>query len=70
LIAQAKIAEHTGRLDTCFFLASKVFEIQAKKRQDQLQAWLGPLTLLTAAGILVYAYQSTLAPLYANLGAF
>jgi type II secretory pathway component PulF len=70
LIAQAKIAEQTGRLDTCFFLAAKVFESQAKKRQDQLQAWLGPLTLLTAAGILVYAYQNTLAPLYANLGAF
>ena len=68
LVSQAKIAEQTGRIDTCFFLASKVFALQATKRQERLQTWLGPMTLLVAAGILVYAYYSAIGPLYANLG--
>lgn len=70
LLRQAALAERTGHLATCFHIASKVYELEARKRQSRLESTLGPLTLLLAAGFLTYAFQTTLAPMYAQLGQF
>lgn len=70
LLRQSAVAERTGNLANCFILASKVFELEARKRQTRLNASLAPTTLAVAAGFLVYAFQSTLAPLYSHLGHF
>lgn len=70
LLRQSAVAERTGNLANCFILASKVFELEARKRQSRLNASLAPTTLAIAAGFLIYAFQSTLAPLYSQLGQF
>lgn len=70
LIRQARLAEHTGNLDHCFEVAAKVYGLRAKQAQRRLEALLAPITLASAAIILTGAYQSTLAPLYQNLGGF
>ncbi|MDH4396011.1 MAG: type II secretion system F family protein [Limnobacter sp.] len=70
LLRQSAVAERTGNLANCFILASKVFELEARKRQTRLNATLAPATLAIAAGFLVYAFQSTLSPLYSQLGQF
>lgn len=67
LIRQSQLAEQTGNLAYCFFLASKVYEIQARDAQRKLQGVLPPLALGIAALTLAMAYQFTLAPLYNNL---
>lgn len=67
LIRQSQLAEQTGNLAYCFFLASKVYEIQARDAQQKLQSVLPPLALGIAALTLAMAYQFTLAPLYNNL---
>jgi type II secretory pathway component PulF len=67
LIRQSKLAEQTGNLARCFFLASKVYEMQARGIQEKLQNVLPPIALALAALTLVLAYQFTLAPLYNNL---
>lgn len=69
LVQQAKIAEQSGKLSDCFLLASKVYELRARNAQHRLQTTLPPITLASAALVLALAYQTTLAPLYANLGA-
>lgn len=70
LLRQSAVAERTGNLANCFILASKVFELEARKRQSRLNASLAPSTLAVAAGFLIYAFQSNLAPLYNQLGQF
>ena len=70
LIRQAQLAEHTGHLDHCFEVAAKVYSLRAKQAQQRLETLLAPITLACAALILILAYQSTLAPLYQNLGSF
>ncbi|MCR2745144.1 type II secretion system F family protein [Limnobacter parvus] len=67
LVRQSQLAEQTGNLAYCFFLASKVYEIQARDAQRKLQSVLPPLALGIAALTLAMAYQFTLAPLYGNL---
>ncbi len=67
LIRQCQLAEQTGNLAHCFFLASKVYEIHARTAQQRLQNILPPLALGIAALTLAMAYQFTLAPLYSNL---
>lgn len=70
LLRQSAVAERTGNLANCFMLAAKVFELEARKRQARLNASLAPCTLAIAAGFLVYAFQTNLAPLYTQLGQF
>lgn len=67
LIRQCQLAEQTGNLAHCFFLAAKVYEIRAKSAQERLQNILPPLALALSALTLAMAYQFTLAPLYGNL---
>lgn len=67
LVKQGKVAEQTGNLAHCFFLAAKVYDLQAKQFQEKLQAILPPVGLAIAASTLAMAYQFTLAPLYGNL---
>ncbi len=67
LIRQCQLAEQTGNLAHCFFLAAKVYELRAKAAQERLQNILPPLALALSALTLAMAYQSTLAPLYGNL---
>lgn len=67
LIRQCQLAEQTGNLAHCFFLAAKVYEMRAKAAQDRLQNILPPLALALSAATLAMAYQFTLAPLYGNL---
>lgn len=67
LVRQSQLAEQTGNLAYCFFLAAKVYEIQARDAQRKLQSVLPPLALGIAALTLAMAYQFTLAPLYGNL---
>ena len=67
MIQQSRLAEQTGNLAHCFFLASKVYEMQARTAQQRLQNILPPLALGIAALTLAMAYQFTLAPLYGNL---
>ncbi len=68
LIRQGHLAEHTGHLDHCFEVAAKVYSLRAKQTQQRLEALLAPITLACAALILIVAYQTTLAPLYQNMG--
>ncbi len=70
LVRQAHLAEHTGHLDHCFEVAAKVYSLRARQAQQRLETLLAPITLACAALILIVAYQSTLAPLYQNLGSF
>lgn len=65
---QAKISEQTGDLSSTFLMGTKLFEMEAQKRQHRIQNLLAPITLLLAALTLVAAYQSSVAPLYNNLG--
>ncbi|BET24841.1 hypothetical protein RGQ30_03420 [Limnobacter thiooxidans] len=67
LIRQCQLAEQTGNLAHCFFLAAKVYEMRAKAAQERLQNVLPPLALALSATTLAMAYQFTLAPLYSNL---
>ena len=67
LIRQSQLAEQTGNLAYCFFLAAKVYEMQAIEAQRKLQSVLPPIALAVAALTLAMAYQFTLAPLYNNL---
>lgn len=67
LIRQCQLAEQTGNLAHCFFLAAKVYEMRAKAAQERLQNILPPLALALSAMTLALAYQFTLAPLYSNL---
>lgn len=67
LIRQSQLAEQTGNLAHCFFLASKVYEMRARDMQQRLQTVLPPIALAIAAITLALAYQFTLAPLYNNL---
>jgi len=67
LIRQSKLAEQTGNLSQCFFLAAKYYEMQANHAQQRLQSTLPPMALALAAATLAMAYQYTLAPLYSNL---
>lgn len=67
LIQQSRLAEQTGNLAHCFFLASKVYEMHARTAQQRLQSILPPLALSMSALTLAMAYQFTLAPLYGNL---
>lgn len=67
LIRQSQLAEQTGNLAYCFFLAAKVYEMQAIQAQRKLQSVLPPIALAVAALTLAMAYQFTLAPLYNNL---
>lgn len=67
LIRQSHLAEQTGNLSHCFWLAAKVYEMRAINTQERLQSTLPPLALALAAATLAMAYQFTLAPLYANL---
>lgn len=67
LIRQSQLAEQTGNLAYCFFLAAKVYEIQARETQQRLQSTLPSVALSIAAMTLAMAYQFTLAPLYNNL---
>lgn len=67
LIRQCQLAEQTGNLAHCFFLAAKVYDMRAKAAQDRLQNILPPLALALSALTLAMAYQFTLAPLYGNL---
>lgn len=67
LIRQCQLAEQTGNLAHCFFLAAKVYEMRAKAAQARLQNILPPLALALSALTLAMAYQFTLAPLYGNL---
>lgn len=67
LVRQSQLAEQTGNLAYCFFLAAKVYEIQARETQQRLQNTLPSVALAIAALTLAMAYQFTLAPLYNNL---
>lgn len=67
LVSQSRLAEQTGNLAHCFFLAARVYDMQARDTQQRLQTVLPPLALALAALTLALAYQSTLAPLYNNL---
>lgn len=67
LIRQSQLAEQTGNLAYCFFLAAKVYEMQARDAQRKLQSVLPPMALALAALTLAMAYQFTMAPLYNNL---
>lgn len=67
LVRQSHLAEQTGNLAYCFFLAAKVYEMKARETQQRLQSVLPPLALALAALTLAMAYQLTLAPLYNNL---
>jgi type II secretory pathway component PulF len=67
LVRQSQLAEQTGNLAYCFFLAAKVYEMQALQTQQRLQSTLPPVALAIAALTLALAYQFTLAPLYGNL---
>lgn len=67
LIRQSQLAEQTGNLAYCFFLAAKVYEMQAIEAQRKLQSIVPPAALAIAALTLAMAYQFTLAPLYNNL---
>ncbi len=67
LVRQSQLAEQTGNLAYCFFLAAKVYEIQALETQPRLQSTLPSIALTIAALTLALAYQFTLAPLYGNL---
>lgn len=67
LVRQSQLAEQTGNLSYCFFLAAKVYEMQAIESQQRLQSTLPPVALAFAALTLALAYHFTLAPLYANL---
>lgn len=67
LIRQCQLAEHTGNLAHCFFLAAKVYDMRAKTAQARLQNILPPIALALSAATLALAYQFTLAPLYGNL---
>lgn len=64
----AKISEQTGDLASTYSTGVKLFQIEARKRQKRIQNLLGPITLMLAALTLVAAYQSSVAPLYNNLG--
>lgn len=67
LVRQSQLAEQTGHLAYCFFLAAKVYEMQARETQQRLQSTLPSMALAIAALTLALAYQFTLAPLYNNL---
>lgn len=67
LVRQSQLAEQTGNLAYCFFLAAKVYEMQARETQQRLQSTLPAVALAVAALTLAMAYQFTLAPLYNNL---
>ncbi|WP_138515729.1 type II secretion system F family protein [Limnobacter alexandrii] len=67
LVRQSQLAEQTGNLAYCFFLAAKVYEMQARETQQRLQSTLPTIALAIAALTLALAYQFTLAPLYDNL---
>ncbi len=67
---QAKVAEQTGHLASAFEMANRVFELEARNRQQRLKKTLGPVTLMIAALTLALAYQYTIAPLYQNLSHF
>lgn len=67
LVRQSQLAEQTGNLAYCFFLAAKVYEMQARETQQRLQNTLPTVALAVAALTLAMAYQLTLAPLYNNL---
>ncbi len=67
LVRQSQLAEQTGNLAYCFFLASKVYEMRARETQQRLQNILPSMALAIAALTLALAYQFTLAPLYNNL---
>lgn len=67
LVRQSQLAEQTGNLAYCFFLAAKVYEMQARETQQRLQSTLPSVALAVAALTLALAYQFTLAPLYNNL---
>lgn len=67
LVRQSQLAEQTGNLAYCFFLASKVYEMRARETQQRLQNTLPSMALAIAALTLALAYQFTLAPLYNNL---
>ncbi|HEX4844032.1 MAG TPA: type II secretion system F family protein [Limnobacter sp.] len=66
---QARMVEHTGNMAACFFLAAKVYDLRASRCIQRLQITLPPLALSASAMVLVMAYQTHIAPLYANLGA-
>ncbi|HEX4916466.1 MAG TPA: type II secretion system F family protein [Limnobacter sp.] len=66
---QARMVEHTGNMAACFFLAAKVYDLRASRCIQRLQLTLPPLALGASAIVLVVAYQTHIAPLYANLGA-
>lgn len=67
LVRQCQLAEHTGNLAHCFFLAAKVYDMRAQAAQARLQNILPPIALAFSAATLALAYQFTLAPLYGNL---
>lgn len=67
LVRQSQLAEQTGNLAYCFYLAAKVYEMQARETQQRLQSTLPTIALAVAALTLALAYQFTLAPLYDNL---
>jgi type II secretory pathway component PulF len=67
VVRQSQLAEQTGNLAHCFFLAAKVYEMRAREIQQRLQSTLPSMALAIAALTLALAYQFTLAPLYNNL---
>jgi type II secretory pathway component PulF len=67
LVRQSQLAEQTGNLAHCFFLAAKVYDMRARAAQERLQHILPPVALALSALTLALAYQFTLAPLYGNL---
>ncbi|HEY1057382.1 MAG TPA: type II secretion system F family protein [Limnobacter sp.] len=68
LIRQGSIAEHSGNLHQCFGLCARIHQVMAQQRRQRVMAWLSPLALGLAAMIILLAYQTTLAPLYQQLG--
>jgi type II secretory pathway component PulF len=67
LVRQSQLAEQSGNLAYCFFLASTVYEMRARETQQRLQNTLPSIALAIAALTLALAYEFTLAPLYNNL---
>lgn len=70
MVRQAQISEHTGDLSSTYSMARKLFQMEARKRQNKIQSVLAPITLMLAALTLIVAYQTSVAPIYNHLSVF
>ncbi|MCQ8897450.1 type II secretion system F family protein [Limnobacter humi] len=68
LVSQGRLAEHSGNLHQCFNLCARIYLTMAQQRRQRLSTWLSPMALGVSGLVILLAYQTTLAPLYQQLG--